>query len=127
MKRQIIVFACVVFMAVLFSGCPDVLIRPETPVLLMRIQDYDQNPGVMSVTDVEIDRTSPGAATLTIASSLDLYSATDGGNMAGYTYELEEGASYDELRFTHGVTTVTVPLTINAAEAGMVYLVGMIF
>jgi len=93
----------------------------------MRIQDYDQNPGVMSVTDVEIDRTSPSAATLTIASSLDLYSATDGGNMAGYTYELEEGASYDELRFKHDMNTVTVPLAINAAEAGMVYLVGMNF
>lgn len=127
MKRHTMLLAAAALMIALSAGCPNALTRPETPVLLMHIQDYDRNTGVMSVTNVQIDRTAPTSATLTIASSLALYSTTDDGNLAGYTYELEEGATYDELRYTHGVTTVPVALGIDTAEAGVVYVVGMHF
>lgn len=108
-------------------SCSDEMVRPAAPVLLLRVQDYDRNPGDLKVTNVELDRDVPSPATLIIASSLALYSTTDDGNLAGYVYELEAGASYSELRFTAAGSVVPVALSIDAAVAGMTYLAGLNF
>lgn len=110
-----------------FIACTIDFVRPEAPVLLMRIQDFDRDKNVMAVTDVELDRQSPTPATIQVAASLALHSTTDEGNLAGYTFELEEGASYVELRYTFAETVVPVVLDIASAEAGVVYLVGLNF
>jgi len=109
------------------SGCSFDLVRPDGPVLLLNIQDYDENTGVDHVSAVSIHKTAPTVADVPIAARLDLYSADDGGMQAGYTFKLEEGASYNTVTYTHGVTVVPATVDITAAEAGMTYVVGLFF
>jgi len=127
MKRSSVLFALGVFALVYLTGCSIDLVRPEEPVLLLNIQDWDGNTGATYVSAVSIHKTAPTAATVTIASRLDLYAESEGGMHAGYTFRLEEGASYNTVTYTHGVTPVPVTVHINAAEAGMTYVVGLFF
>ena len=130
-KRITFSFPGALLLLFLFSGCSnEIYTAPERPVLYLDIADYDSDSGYDKITDVSIDKTAPVVETVTISNTLMLYSTqgSEYDNMyGGYTFYLEEGASYSQVNYTLGGSSANQTASISNAEAGVVYVVRIYF
>jgi hypothetical protein len=106
------------------GSCDATLTAPPGPLLYLDIADFGRDSGSMELTQVAIQRTSGTAALVSIADRLTLYTESDKkDNRGGYTFYLETGATYSQVKYLVKGEPRTVPAVISNAKSGKVYVV----
>ncbi len=105
-----------------FCGCQYTWELPDKPVMLIEAIT-SENTTSTEITNVKIEKTD-GTEIIVAAGKLDVHHDNNC-YRGGYTFYLEEGASYNKISWNRGGNPVEGILNITNAEAGIVYYVSI--